>query len=83
MSVERERMDIYTGSDEDEQIDMWLFDPALRPHYDAIDDRVLRREQATCKLTNEQHSDAPGFWQKLVKHCHGHRHIRNAGEGFY
>jgi hypothetical protein len=79
MSEEREKMDVYTGSDENERIDMWLFIPGLRPQFDAIDDLPQKRKQSVNGIKDAGSGRVAGFWHKLTDHCPRQRHIRSAG----
>jgi hypothetical protein len=81
MSEEREKMDVYTGSDENERIEMWLFIPGLRPQFDAIDNLLQKRKQSVHQIEDAGSSHVPGFWQRLTDHCQGYRHTRSAGTG--
>lgn len=81
MSEEREKMDVYTGSDEREQIDMWLFTPGLRPQFDAIDNIALEKRQSVRRVKGTGSRGVPGLWQRLTNCCPWQRHIRSAGAG--
>ena len=81
MSEEREKMDVYTGSDESEQVDMWLFIRDLRPQFDAIDSLAMKRKQPVHRLRNAGSGSVPGLWQRLTNCCPRQRHIRSAGAG--
>ena len=81
MTEEREKMDVYTGSDENEQIDMWLFTPGLRPQFDEIDKLALKRKKPAYGARETGSGSVPGFWQKLTHHSPRHRQARSAGAG--
>ena len=66
-------MDVYTGSDEREQMDMWLFIPGLRTQFDEIDNLALKREKSVHGVRGRRSCRIPGFRQ---------RHVRGAGAGF-
>ena len=72
MSEEREIMDVYTGSNESEQIDMWLFIPGLRPQFDEIDNLAMKKKKPADCVRGTRSSGVPGFWQ---------RNFRSAGAG--
>ncbi len=64
----REIMDVYLGSDEEEQFDLWLSNRELRTQFDAVDHLVWKRGKRT--LPRGKSTSSRGtrkFWRKLSK----------------
>jgi hypothetical protein len=76
----REIMDVYTGSDESEQFDMWFSNRELRTQFDAVDHLAKKRE----KGLQPESTDTPSrgvqrLWNRLTKCCPWPGHIRGEG----
>ena len=80
MPEAREFMDVYTGSEENEQLDMWLSIRDLRTQFDAVDRLAWKRDKKRQAITS---TARPGsiqkLWSVVTKHCPWPGHIRSAG----
>ena len=80
MQDAREIMDVYTGSEENEQFDMWFSNRDLRTQFDAIDDlRENRKQKSTGGTKDRATGRTQGLWQRLTRYCHWPGHIRDEG----
>jgi hypothetical protein len=76
----REIMDVYTGSEENEQFDMWFSNRDLRSQFDAIDHLQENRMGKTLAGTMDIDTQRiPGFWHRLTRHCPWPGYIRDEG----
>ena len=75
MAEAREIMDIYTGSEENEQFDMWFSNRELRPQFEAIDHILSVRGGK-----NREGGRDTGIWHRLARLCpRTPGHVRDAG----
>jgi len=65
----REIMDVYMGSDEGEQFDMWFSNRELRTQFEAVNHLAMRRKDRTPSREKDSRSGgSQRFWRRLVKH---------------
>ena len=76
----REIMDVYTGSEEDERLDMYLSNRELREQFDALDKIVWKnRQRIQSRTIDTPYGGIRGLWTRLTRHCPWPGHVRGAG----
>ena len=76
----RKIMDVYTGSSEPEQFDMWFSNRELRTQFNAIDHiQEIRGKEAPAGAGGPGSRRVPTAWRRLARWCPWPGHINSAG----